>query len=72
MLTEAVAEAAAQAVTLEQVMEKLNAVHGLLTAVLIILVLTAVFIAWGQRKIARNEVQLADLIRDLGRRDEKP
>jgi hypothetical protein len=63
MLAEAVTEAVTQVVTLEQVMHELHQVGRLVTVVLIIQVLTAIVTAWGQRKIARNEVQLGDLTR---------
>ena len=49
--------------TLEQVMSNIDRVGTLVTVVLVIQILIGIALAWAHVRITRNEVQLADLLR---------
>jgi len=58
-------------VTLETLNKHLGNVASMVTWLYVLVGLVAVFLAWGQRRIARNQVETADLLRKAVERLEK-
>jgi hypothetical protein len=63
--------ALAEPATLDTLNSHLGAVAGMVTWLYVLIGLVAVFLAWGQRRIARNQVEMADLLRKAVERLEK-
>ena len=55
--------AEAAIVTLETLNKHLTTVGSLVTWLYVLVGLVAVFLAWGQRRIAKNQVEVAELLR---------
>jgi len=63
--------ALAEPVTLEAINSHVGNIAGMVTWLYVLVGLVAVFLAWGQRRIARNQVEVADLLRKAVERLEK-
>jgi hypothetical protein len=64
MLAELAVQEAARVVTVVELMDAVEGVGRLVTAVIVIVVLVGIALVVAHRRLAKNQVELAELVRD--------